>query len=64
MERRRSKNPLHACIVLSKMMMDSCVNLQKSVAKLRNHEVDEVKPEAKIMDNVIYLPNADQSGHA
>ena len=64
MERRRSKNALHACIILSKMMMDSYVNLEGAVVGFRDQKVDEVKSETEITDNVIYFPNADQPGHA
>ncbi len=64
MERRRSKNAIHACMALSKMMMDSYVNLQEAVVNIHGQDIDKVKPETKIMDNVICFPDTDQSGHA
>jgi len=58
MERRRSKNPMHACISISRMMMDSYSDLQKAMIGLRDgdSEIVNVLPEVELMDNVIGFP--------
>ncbi len=58
MERRRSKNQMHACINISRMMMDSYSELQKAVIDLRDNNVDSALPDAELMDNVIGFPES------
>ncbi len=38
MERRRSKNPMHSCIKLSQMMLDSYQNMQDAIANIDQAE--------------------------
>jgi len=57
MEKRRSKNPMQACISISRMMMDSYSELQKSLLSLRDgEEVEAILPNVEPVDNVIGFP--------
>ena len=38
MERRRSKNPMHSCIKLSQMMLDSYQNMQDAITRIDQAE--------------------------
>ncbi|MDH5765992.1 MAG: DUF3135 domain-containing protein [Gammaproteobacteria bacterium] len=55
MIRRKSKNPLQSCILISRLMLDNCYNMQQAIRSL-SHPDDYDYPEAICYkDNVIYL---------
>jgi hypothetical protein len=64
MEKRRSKNSIHSCITLSKMMMDSYVGLQDAMVDFCDQKTIEVQSENKIMGKVIGFPNTEKSDSA
>jgi len=57
--RRRCKNPLHRCITISKMMMDSFENLQNALTDVIELDINEPVKEKPPQDNVIHFPAED-----
>lgn len=55
MIKRKSKNPLHSCIQISKMMMDNCFDMQQAMTRV--DDPDDVVSSNKSLnvDNIIYL---------
>lgn len=62
MEKRRSKNSTQCCINLSKLMMNSFVDLQTAITNLKVEKVVGGSLSDGILDNVIYFPAKNKSG--
>ena len=55
MIKRRSKNPLHSCLQISKLMLDNYVDMQQAIQGV-DSDAGSVFPERpRYSDNIIYL---------
>lgn len=55
MIKRKSKNPLHSCMQISKLMLDNYVDMQQAIKGI-DCSADSVFPERpRYSDNIIYL---------
>jgi len=61
MEKRRSKNSTQCCIKLSRLMMDSFVDLQSSITSLKTDKFSGKIVQNDVLDNVIYFPGRKKS---
>lgn len=55
MIKRRSKNPLHCCIEISRMMMDNCFSMQQAIEGIGDPAEVSYVNRPHYIDNVIYL---------
>ena len=55
MIKRKSKNPLHSCVQISRMMMDNCYNMQQAIREMSDPPEYVVRDRPHYVDNIIYL---------
>lgn len=56
METRRSKNAIHSCVTLSRMMMDSFADLHDALSNIEKSRQPIVSAKAKHDANIIAFP--------
>jgi len=60
MEKRRSKNPTQSCIKMSELMMDSFVDMQTAIGRLKLSRASERVTPSVDLNNVIFFPVKDE----
>lgn len=65
MEIRRSNNSMNGCLTISRMMLDSLVDLQGALTNLQaGSNIQQDKKKRELIDNVIHFPSDNNAGHA
>jgi len=55
MIKRKSKNPLHSCIQISRLMMDNCFNMQQAIKGPDSATDFACNNQPYYVNNIIYL---------